>query len=172
LLVDSGTTEHDAKLINRLALGHPLALKLAANVTMNTYGTTALPGLGFQRVFEQLLTLYLDDVHDPLTRRALDAASVVRRITVSLLQAMLPEAAPQDVFARLQKLPFVENEQDGLRLHDLVQQSIANCSRQPTLIVPGVPARARQQPSAETSYRSTQPWRYGGFAYMIATGSA
>src|SRR5215813_1097337 len=100
LLVDSGTTEPEARLINRFALGHPLALKLAANVTMNPYGTNGLPGLGFQRVFEQLMTLYLDDVHDPLTRRALDAASVVRRITVLLLQAMLPEAAPQDVFAR------------------------------------------------------------------------
>src|SRR5262245_57817778 len=69
LLVDGGTAEPEARLINRFALGHPLALKLAANVTMNTYGTTSLPGLGFQRVFEQLMTLYLDDVHTWLTTR-------------------------------------------------------------------------------------------------------
>jgi hypothetical protein len=171
LLVDSGTTEPDARLINRFALGHPLALKLASNVTMNSYGTTTLPGLGFRRVFEQLMTLYLDDVHDPITRRALDAASVVRRVTVSLLQAMLPEAAPQDVFARLQTLPFVENEQDGLRLHDLVQHSIAS-SLQAT-----DPNRyqeyrraAWQQLSAEAR-RTGQPglWRYtADLLYMIA----
>jgi hypothetical protein len=106
LLVDNGASEPEARLINRFALSHPLALKLAANVTMNTHGTTALPGLGFQRVFEQLMTLYLDDVHDPVTRRALDAASVVRRITVSLLQAMLPDAAPQDAFAPTTKSSF------------------------------------------------------------------
>ena len=36
--------------------------------------------------------MYLGDVDDPLTRRALEAASVVRRVTHSLLRAMLPEA--------------------------------------------------------------------------------
>ncbi len=126
LLVSCGTREADARLINRFALGHPLALKLASIVAMETHGTAAtLAAPGFQRVFEELVKLYLADVHDPITRQALDAASVVRRITVSLLQAMLPDAAPQDAFERLKALPFVEHEHDGLRLHDLVQQAVA-----------------------------------------------
>lgn len=125
LLVDQGATEHDARSINRFALGHPLALKLAAIVSMETGVDNNLSALGFQRVFEQLMKLYLADVHDPATRRALDAASVVRRITVSLLEAMLPDLPAQDLFVQLRSLPFVENDHDGLRLHDLVQQSIS-----------------------------------------------
>ncbi|HET6863012.1 MAG TPA: winged helix-turn-helix domain-containing protein [Pyrinomonadaceae bacterium] len=126
LLVHHGASEANARVINRFALGHPLALKLAAIVTMEHHSTTGLPEFGFQRVFDELIRLYLADVNDPVTRQALDAASVVRRITVSLLHAMLPEVAPQDAFERLKSLPFVEAEHDGLRLHELVQQTIAS----------------------------------------------
>ena len=171
LLISTGTSKAEAKLINGFAVGHPLALKLASIVAMETQGTARTQSAhGFQRVFEQLMTLYLSDVQDPITRRALDAASVVRRITISLLQAMLPDAAPQDVFERLRTLPFVENEQDGLRLHDLVQQSIANSLRAAD------PSRyheyrrsAWQQLSAEAR-RATSPglWRYtADLLYMI-----
>jgi len=171
LMVSSGTSEAEARLINRFALGHPLALKLASIVVMETHRTdTAMPAPSFQRVFEELMRLYLADVHDPITRRALDAASVVRRITVSLLQAMLPDVAPQDAFERLRTLPFVEHEHDGLRLHDLVQQSIATSLR-------GIdPNRyqeyrrsAWQQLSAEAR-RTGSPglWRYtADLLYMI-----
>ena len=125
LLVQHGASESNARVINRFALGHPLALKLASIVTMEQQSSKGLPEFGFQRVFDELIRLYLADVHDPVTRHALDAASVVRRITVSLLRAMLPEVAPQDAFERLKALPFVEPEHDGLRLHELVQQTIA-----------------------------------------------
>jgi hypothetical protein len=83
---------------------------------------------GFQRVVEELTRLYLADVSDPLTRRALDAASVVRRVTLSLIQAMLPDAAPQDALDRLQALPFVKSERDVFQC-DLVQQSIGSSLR-------------------------------------------
>jgi len=126
LLVQHGASEGNARVINRFALGHPLALKLASIVTMEHQSTTGLPEFGFQRVFDELIRLYLADVHDAVTRQALDAASVVRRITVSLLHAMLPNVAPQDAFERLKSLPFVEPEYDGLRLHELVQQTIAS----------------------------------------------
>ncbi|HSB08285.1 MAG TPA: winged helix-turn-helix domain-containing protein [Blastocatellia bacterium] len=125
LLLHSGAGAEDALLINRFAHGHPLALKLAATVGAERGSSdTVMTARGFQRVVEELTRLYLADVSDPLTRRALDAASVVRRITLSLLHAMLPDAAPQDAFDRLQSLPFVRSERDGLHLHDLVQQSI------------------------------------------------
>jgi len=171
LLVHHGATETDARVINRFAFGHPLALKLASIVTVEHKNTTGSPVIGFQRVFDELIRLYLTDVHDPVTRQALDAASVVRRITVSLLHAMLPEIAPLDGFERLKSLPFVEAEHDGLRLHELVQQTIASS------LLATDPNRyqeyrraAWQQLSLETSRSApVSLWRYtADLLYMIA----
>jgi hypothetical protein len=66
-------------------------------------------------VVEELTRLYLADIDDPLTRRVLDASAVVRRATLSLLGAMLPDAAPQDAYDRLCALPFVESGREGLQ---------------------------------------------------------
>jgi hypothetical protein len=122
-----------ARRINRFARGHPLALKLAATVTMDRRSSDqAQTAPGFARVVEELTRLYLADVSDPLTRMALDAASVVRRTTLSLLQALLSEEMSErarDAFDRLRSLPFIEAERDGLRLHDLVHQTISSSLR-------------------------------------------
>ena len=75
-------------------------------------------------IVDELTELYLAGL-DPATREALDAASVVRRPTISLLSAMLPDAAPQDAFDRLRGLPFVELTSDGLVLHDTVREGVA-----------------------------------------------
>lgn len=126
LLMRSGVGSEQARRINGFAHGHPLALKLAATTVKEWHNPDlGMTPPGFQRVVEELTRNYLTDVRDPLTRQVLDAASVIRRATLSLLQAMLPETAPQDAFERLRALPFVENEQDGLHLHDLVRESIA-----------------------------------------------
>jgi hypothetical protein len=69
--------------------------------------------------------MYLAEISDEVTRHALEAASVVRCATVSLLRAMLPEAAPQDAYERLRTLPLVHAQRDGLQVHDSVQQAIA-----------------------------------------------
>ena len=53
------------------------------------------------------------------------AAASVRRVTRSLLRAMLPDAAPDDAFERLQALPFVYSGSDGLIVHDAVRDAIA-----------------------------------------------
>jgi hypothetical protein len=68
--------------------------------------------------------MYLADVDDPVAREALDAAAVTRRMTLPLLRAMLPAAAPQDAFERLRTLPFVESGRDGLTVHEAVKQAI------------------------------------------------
>jgi len=124
LLLDSGVEEAATRRITRMAHGHPLALKLAASAVAEQHGAV-LEDAGLQQVLEELTRMYLADVEDPLTRRALEAASVVRRTTVSLLGAMLPDAAPQDSYERLRGLPFVESVRDGLQLHEVVQQAIA-----------------------------------------------
>ncbi len=110
--------------VNQFAKGHPLALQLAATALAER------PGLHLQEieasyVVDQLVRLYMEDVRDPLTRRALEAASVIRRATLPLLASMLPDDDPQAAYNRLWELPFVECRQDGLVIHDMVQQAIS-----------------------------------------------
>jgi DNA-binding response OmpR family regulator len=69
---------------------------------------------------EELARLYIDGL-DPMTRRALDAAAVVRRTTLALLEAMLPQEDPAALFGALRALPFVELGADGLVVHDTVR---------------------------------------------------
>src|SRR5262249_29217207 len=98
LLHQNGVDPTDAPRINQIARGHPLSLRLAASAL------TARPDVNIetvtrQAIVEGLTELYLAQL-DGMTREALDAASVVRRPTLSLLAAMLPEAAPVDAFDR------------------------------------------------------------------------
>ncbi len=123
LLRQEGVDGDDLERINRLARGHPLSLRLAATALV------AGPDLDHEAttvtaIVEELTELYLARL-DPLTRQALDAASVVRRPTLSLLAAMLPDAAPQDALDRVRSLPFVELSNDGLVVHDTVREVVA-----------------------------------------------
>jgi hypothetical protein len=124
LLVSSGVEAPSARRIIHLAHGNPLALKLAAATIAQDPArdpeTQALP-----EVIDTLARIYLSDVTDPLTRRVLQACSVVRRVTHSVLQAMLPEMAPDDAFERLRMLPFTASGRDGLIIHDAVREAIA-----------------------------------------------
>ena len=119
----AGVDPANAERIDRFARGHPLSLKLAASALQNR-PDISIEAVTVQAIVEELTELYLD-VLDPATRRALDAASVVRRPTLSLLAAMLPDTAPQDAFDRLLDLPFVELSDDGLVLHDTVRETVA-----------------------------------------------
>ncbi len=128
LLTRTGMRDTDAHRVNRFAHGHPLALRLASAASLEQPDLN-LEDATIQTVLEELTQMYLSDVDDPLTRQALDAASVIRRSTRSLLRAMLPGTAPQDVYDRLRGLPFVSPGRDGLRLHETVQQAIASSLR-------------------------------------------
>ena len=77
------------------------------------------------RVSAPVCVMYLADVDDAVTRAALNAAASVRRVTRSLLRAMLRDAAADDAFERLQALPFVYSGSDGLIVHDAVRDAIA-----------------------------------------------
>ncbi|HEY1270664.1 MAG TPA: AAA family ATPase, partial [Terriglobales bacterium] len=124
LLASAGISEERAARINRVVGGHPLALTLAASTLANRR-EPVLEEVAINRVIDELTRMYLADISDPLTRRTFEAASVVRRSTVTLLKAMLPDAAPQDTFERVRALAFVQTELDGLHIHDSVQQVIA-----------------------------------------------
>jgi AAA ATPase domain len=123
LLGRAGVGPADSARIYRLAHGHPLSLRLAASALADRPGVS-LEAVTLQALIEELTDLYLG-VLDARTREALDAASVVRRTTLSLLAVMLPESAPQDAFDRLQGLPFVHLGDDGLVLHDTVREAVA-----------------------------------------------
>jgi hypothetical protein len=124
LLSEYGLGDAVAERLNRIARGHPLALRLAA-AGVGERPDLSLEDAATQSVVGELTRLYLADVRDPVTREALDAASVVRRTTQSLLRVMLPAVAPQDAVEKLRALPFVETGRDGLVLHEAVQQAIS-----------------------------------------------
>jgi len=124
LLKLSGIAESRARHISRFTRGHPLALTLAA-ATLAGPNQPGLEDLALHRVIEELARMYLAEISDDITRRALEAASVVRCATISLLRAMLPEAAAQDVYERLRSVPLVHAHRDGLQVHDSLQHSIA-----------------------------------------------
>jgi hypothetical protein len=114
LLHGLGLDEAQACEINRFACGHPLSLQLAAS-------TRQLPA-----VAEELAALYLDGLDAP-TRDALDATCILRRVTLSLLGALVDD--PQEAFARLRALPFAELASEGLVIHDTVREAVATLLR-------------------------------------------
>jgi hypothetical protein len=128
LLTCLGIPEARATRINRLAQGHPLALTLAASSLANRHDPE-FEDLAIHRVIHDLTQLYLSEIADPVTRRVVETASVLRRITVSLLGAMLPDIPAQDAFSRLRALPFVHIALDGLHIHDAVKQVVASALR-------------------------------------------
>jgi hypothetical protein len=100
--------------VNRVLQGHPLSLRLAASTPGDAEPHAA---------FDVLARTYLDALA-PATREALDAGSVVRRVTVGLLQAMLGDAA-NDAVSRLRELPFVTAGGDGLIVHPVLREAVA-----------------------------------------------
>jgi Transcriptional regulatory protein, C terminal/AAA ATPase domain len=128
LLTCLGIPEARATRINRLAQGHPLALTLAASSLANRQDPE-FEDLAIHRVIHDLTQLYLAEIADPVTRRVVETASVLRRITVSLLGAMLPDIPAPDAFSRLRALPFVHIALDGLHIHDAVKQVVATALR-------------------------------------------
>jgi hypothetical protein len=124
LLERQGVPTASVESLERIARGHPLALKLAAAAVAER-PDLAPDDVAGSRVLAELTRLYLTDVPDPATRRALECASVVRRTTTSLLASLLPDVRPQDAFDRLVGVPFVEMRADGLVIHEAVQEQLA-----------------------------------------------
>lgn len=117
----------DAQRLNRFLRGHPLGLRVAQAAAAERPGLQ-VDALAVPRAVEALTRVYLDDL-DAATRRVMDAASTIRRATMSLLGALLPDLAPQDAFDRLRTLPFARLAPDGLHLHDTVREVTAEALR-------------------------------------------
>src|SRR3954449_4713911 len=118
-LVDANVAEDHADMICRIARGHPLSLRLAAEADV---AHTPIDEVG-PRVVGALATAFRAGLDDE-GRRLLDAASVPRRVTRSVLEAMKCQHA-DDAIERLAALSFVDETSEGLRLHDAVQAAVS-----------------------------------------------
>ena len=135
LLRRAGVDGAIAGRVARMARGHPLSLQLAAGALAERPGVPVEDAV-LGPMVEELARLYVDGL-DPMTRRALDAAAVVRRTTLTLLEAMLPDDDPAELFGALRALPFVELGAEGLVVHDTVRVATS------TLLQASDPARHR-----------------------------
>lgn len=111
--------------INRVLRGHPLSLRLVAATPSTLAGGD---DAALRPATEELARVYLAEL-EPATRRALDAASVVRRVTVPLLDAMLGDGEAADAFARVRALPFVSAGSDGLVVHHVMREAVSGALR-------------------------------------------
>jgi len=116
-LADVEVPEDHAEMICRIARGHPLSLRLAAEADV---AHIPIDEVG-SRVVAALATAFRAGLDDE-GRRLLDAASVPRRVTRGVLDAM---ACPDDAMERLGALSFVDETSEGLRLHDAVQAAVS-----------------------------------------------
>jgi hypothetical protein len=123
LLRREGLSDADAARVIRFTHGHPLALRLAASARGARPDLT-VPDAAVATVVTELAQVYLSVLDQP-TRAVLDAACTLRRPTMSLLGALLPDVPPHDAYDMLRPLPFVEFGPDGLVLHDTVREVVA-----------------------------------------------
>lgn len=116
----AGVDEATAAQVNRIARGHPLALRLALEACL--YGVELPDADARPRVIAALAGSFRDGL-DERARRVLDAAAVPRRITRGVLEAMLGEGADA-ALDLLSKLALIEATAEGFRLHDAVHVAI------------------------------------------------
>ncbi len=118
-LADANVDVDHAQLICRMARGHPLSLRLAAEADV---AHMPIDEAG-PRVVAALATAFRAGLDDE-GRRLLDAASVPRRVTRGVLEAMACENTDAAI-ERLAALSFVDETSEGLRLHDAVQAAVS-----------------------------------------------
>src|SRR5512146_2914114 len=123
LLRREGLSGADAARVTRFTHRHPLALRLAASARGARPDLT-VPEAAVATVVTELARVYLSGLDQP-TRTVLDAACALRRPTMSLLGALLPDVPPNDAYDMLRPLPFVEFGPDGLVVHNTVREVVA-----------------------------------------------
>jgi hypothetical protein len=111
--------------ILRFTRGHPLALSLAADTVQQQPDTSFAPDEE-PDLIDALVRRFLSDVTDPDRRRTVQAASLVRCVTLPLLGEMLDveRASAERLFEWLHTLSFVRARPDGLHLHPIVRTAV------------------------------------------------
>jgi hypothetical protein len=111
--------------------GHPLALSLVAEVFSQRGQVTFHPEESLD-VVKTLMERFVQQVPGPAHRAALEACSMVRVTTETLLGEMLamPTAGPASegvhvLFEWLRDLSFIETSPEGIFPHDLARETLA-----------------------------------------------
>jgi hypothetical protein len=121
LLRSLGADETKARAIATFARGHPLALVMAGAASTQL---PSEPNRTPQHAMSAIAHRFLAEVEEPQLREAVRAASVVRRVTRSLLRALMPSLQDDLLFDRLANLPFMESARDGLMMLDAIREAI------------------------------------------------
>lgn len=109
----------------RFGRGHPLALELAAEA-LDRHPDLEIGGGPPPEVVEDLVEVFFDDL-EPGLRAMVEAACVLRRITLPLLAAVLDRSvtAVDPAWRALRELPFATVRSDGVELNPVVQSAAA-----------------------------------------------
>jgi hypothetical protein len=118
VLVAAGLPRDTARRVNRVVRGYPLGLAVAGAAEDADVAAAAVERAVGELAREHLAAL------DPQTRAIVDAAAVVRRLTVPRAAALLPGTDPHEAVERLRALPFAQTLRDGVALHDAVQGAV------------------------------------------------
>ncbi len=121
-LAAEGLPQNDARELNRITRGHPLAISLGSALYFAS-GHVRGKAATHQEVLEHMAALFLDDA-DKETTAVIEAACVVRTATAPLMAAMLPEASGDESLRRLRALPFVTAGPHGLVVHEAVRAAV------------------------------------------------
>lgn len=111
--------------INQFANGHPLALRLASTAILEQPGRQ-LSDIPLDNVMQNLGYYFVEDIRDAQMRQAVEATATVRRVSESVLAAMLDLDEHSTVYDRLSKVDFIEHRPDGLSLHDVLKNALAS----------------------------------------------
>ena len=125
LIARYGLSAEGGARVRSFGRGHPLALEMAAEAVVRHAEPRTSDGLPGE-VIEALFEVLIDDL-DPAERRTVQVASILRRVTRPLLNAVLDRDG-QDVDAAwrtLRELPFTSLTRVGLELDPLARNVIA-----------------------------------------------
>ncbi len=100
--------------------GHPLALSLVGDVLAQGQKLTLQPET-MPDIIKALLEKFVQEVPSRTHRQALEACTLVRSVTETLLAQMLGKADTHELFTWLRSLSFIEPAPVGLFPHDLVR---------------------------------------------------
>jgi DNA-binding CsgD family transcriptional regulator len=125
LVARKGLTGEQAERARRFGRGHPLALELACEALIR-HPDLIVGDAPPAEVVEELVEVLFDDL-DPDTRDVVEAASILRRVTVPELAAVLDrdEADAEQAWISLRDLPFATVRPDGIELQAVVQDVVA-----------------------------------------------
>jgi hypothetical protein len=115
--------EHQRAHAAELSRGHPLALSLVAAALQAGRDPVPDAPAGCQQLLRELITRCVDRMPTPLHQRAFHVLIFARSTTEAMLADAVDAREAPALYDWLRRLPFVEENSEGLMPHDLVRES-------------------------------------------------